>query len=116
MNDVLTVTLAWLAAAVAVATAWLARPKKSTTARELKPTGKPSAAVIEIVERGRATDDSIGGSVILPNDIRINGQSLLAPAGQTVTIHEIDLKDGDLACVTLTLFARRITVAAEHDL
>lgn len=73
-------------------------------------------AVIEIIDTGRATDDTTGGSLIVPNDIRINGQSLLSPRECPVKVHEIDLDDSSLVCVTLTLIARRVTIAAEHDL
>jgi len=73
-------------------------------------------AVIEIIERGRATNDTRGGSLIVPNDIRINGQSLLSPQECPVKVHEIELDDSSLVCVTLTLLARRIVIAAEGDL
>jgi hypothetical protein len=73
-------------------------------------------AVIEIVERGRATDETTGGSLIVPNDIRINGQSLLSPRECPVKVHEVEFDDSSLVCVTLTLIARRIVIAAEGDL
>lgn len=73
-------------------------------------------AVIEIVERGRATDDTTSGSLIVPNDIRINGQSLLSPQECPVKVHEMELDDSNLVCVTLTLIARRVVITAEGDL
>jgi hypothetical protein len=73
------------------------------------------AAVIEVIERGRATDDTLGGSVVLPTEVRINGHPV--PTSGGVKIHEIELPVGrELAQVTFTLVARRITVAAEGDL
>ncbi|GAA2629693.1 hypothetical protein [Streptomyces axinellae] len=73
----------------------------------------PQGAVIEIVEKGRSTDETGGGSVIVPNDVRINGQSLYASNEDPVTVHEINT--GDLVRVTLTLLARRVSIRAEHD-
>jgi hypothetical protein len=73
----------------------------------------PTGAVIEIIERDRATDDTLGGSVIMPNRILINGQPVLTPDDKPITIHEIN--GDELVTVTLTLFARRISIRAEHD-
>lgn len=80
------------------------------------------AALIEIVEKDHSTDDTPG--VIVPNQIRINGTPLLIPDGQQIKVHSITLNENerggtygeDAACVTLTLFARRVTIAAEGDL
>lgn len=77
---------------------------------------KPAAAVIEIVERGRVTDDTTAGSVLVPDEVRINGTPLLASRDHPVHVHEIDMTDRDVVCVTLTLFARRVVIAAEGDL
>ncbi|WP_328336748.1 hypothetical protein [Streptomyces violaceus] len=79
-------------------------------------TDQPQAAIIEIVERGRSTTDTPGGSVIIPNNVRINGQSLLVPRDYPVIVHEIKTDPDEILNVTLTLFARRITIAAEGDL
>jgi hypothetical protein len=84
--------------------------------REASGTSEPMAAYIEIVERDRATDDTMGGSIIVPNEVRINGTPLLVPAGQTIKVHEMTFGNDEAAQVTLTLFARRITIAAEEDL
>jgi hypothetical protein len=118
VNDVLPITLSWLAAAVAIGLYWDSRRRWRRLNRKPTPskTGGPQAAVIEIVEKGRATDDTSGGSVILPNDIRINGQSLLAPADCPIVVHEIKTEPDELVNVTLTLFARRVVIAAEGDL
>ena len=76
----------------------------------------PVDAPAEIVERGRATDNTTGGSVIIPDDVRINGQSLLIPADHPITVHQINSRADEYAHVTLTLYARRVTIAAEDDL
>jgi hypothetical protein len=74
------------------------------------------AAVVEIVERGKSVDDSKpNDGVIVPNDIRINGQSILCEAG-SVRVHEMDLAGHDTVRVTLTLFARRVVIGAEGDI
>jgi len=75
----------------------------------------PTAAVIEIIEPGRATDGTIGGSIIVPAEVRINGHQVLTTGGG-VRIHEITMPPREMAQVTMTLPARRITVAAEGDL
>jgi hypothetical protein len=81
-----------------------------------KGTGKtqpPTGAVIELIERDRTPDDTTGGSVVIPNEVRINGQPVLVPDDKPITVHEISA--GGLVSVTLTLFARRISIRAEHD-
>lgn len=76
---------------------------------------QPTAAVIEIIERGKTTDDTLGGSVIIPNEIRINGHPVAAPADKPVIVHEVSMTGDELVQVTLTLFARRISIRAEGD-
>ncbi|MFE0794772.1 hypothetical protein [Streptomyces mutabilis] len=73
-------------------------------------------AVIEILERGRATTDTVGGSVIAPDEIRINGQALLSSADYPIKVHDVEIEHPGLVYVTLTLLARRVTIAAEDDL
>lgn len=75
----------------------------------------PTAAVIEIIEPGRTTDDTTSGSVIVPTEIRINGHQVLTTGGG-VTVHEIKQAPREMAQVTMTLLARRLTIAAEGDL
>jgi hypothetical protein len=76
----------------------------------------PPAAVIEIVERGLRTDDTAGGSIVVPDEVRINGQALLV-AQHGIKIHEMELGGpADVVRVTLTLFARRVVIGAEHDI
>ncbi|MGV9352299.1 hypothetical protein [Streptomyces misionensis] len=72
--------------------------------------------MIEIIEKGRSTSDaSVGDSVLVPNDIRINGQSLLTSAEDPVIVHEVSIRGDELVRVTLTLFARRVSIRAEND-
>lgn len=82
-----------------------------------QPKPRATAAYIEIIERNRATGDTAADSVIEPNEIRINGTAVLC-ADRPIKVHELELggKPGDLVLVTLTLFARRVTIAAEDDL
>jgi hypothetical protein len=86
------------------------------TANLRKP--EPQAAFIEIIEKGHSADDASG--VIVPNEVRINGIPLLIPAGERIKVHSLTVNDNergeDPVCVTLTLFARRVTIAAEGDL
>ncbi len=70
---------------------------------------RPNGAVIEIIERTSDPDPD----VIVPNEVRINGEALLASADDPVVVHEISTRADDLVRVTLTLFAKRVTIAAE---
>lgn len=72
----------------------------------------PQAAYIEIIEKRqrKLNDDDI--EVVVPNDVRINGTSILVPEGQSIRIHDMELGD-DIVLVTLTLFARRIEIKGE---
>jgi hypothetical protein len=73
---------------------------------------KATAPVIEIIEHvGKPS--AIG--VIVPNDVRINGQSLLVSADDPVVVHEISLTNRETVRVTLTLFARRVVISEEVD-
>lgn len=76
---------------------------------------KPLAPVVEIVERGDGA--AAAPHVVVPNDVRINGQSLLCSAEHPVVVHEINV-EGNRNCVyvTLTLIARRVVIAGESDL
>lgn len=78
---------------------------------------EPRAVTLEVVERDHKTTDSLAGSIIIPSEIRINGMSVLAPADVPVRVHEMSFgADREAAVVTLTLFVRKLTVAAEGDL
>ncbi|WP_432091028.1 hypothetical protein [Streptomyces sp. NRRL F-5630] len=87
-----------------------------TNEEPARPPAQPTGAVIEIIEKGATTSsDEPGKSVIVPNDVRINGQSLLASADDPVIVHQISTRGDDLVRVTLTLFARRVSIRAEND-
>lgn len=73
-------------------------------------------AIIEIIEKDATTsDDSAGRSIIVPDDIRINGQSLLSSADDPVVVHEVSTRADECVRVTLTLLARRVSIRAEND-
>lgn len=73
-------------------------------------------AIIEIIEKdARTSDATAGDSIIVPNEIRINGQSLLAPDDKPVVVHEVATNPRGAVYVTLTLIARRVSIRAEHD-
>lgn len=77
---------------------------------------EPRGAVIEIIEVGATTSDATAGdSVIVPNEVRINGQPLLVSADEPVIVHEISSHGNDVVRATLTRLARRVTYRAEHD-
>jgi hypothetical protein len=76
---------------------------------------RPTGAVIEILASGRTTDETTGGSLLLPKEVRVNGHSLCTPRGTRVQINDFALGD-ELVTVTLTFAARRIVIAAEGDL
>lgn len=82
---------------------------------------EPGGALIEIFEKDATTSSTGGNSVVVPNEVRINGTPLLV-ADKPITIHEIEIpsrtgvRASDMAMVTLTLYARRVTIAAEGDL
>lgn len=67
-------------------------------------------AVIEIIEYTEQPDQDF----IVPNDIRINGQSLWAPANCPVVVNEVSAAANDAVRVTLTLFAKRVTVESRE--
>jgi hypothetical protein len=74
----------------------------------------PEACEIEIVEKLKPGQPPPAHGVIVPNEIRINGSPVLAPADEEVIVHEIKTKPGDVIKVTLTLFAKRVTISAEE--
>ena len=67
-------------------------------------------AVIEIVERVKTKDPN---GVVVPNEVRINGQALLCSADEPVVVHEVSTLGDDLVYVTLTLIAKRVFVGQE---
>jgi hypothetical protein len=78
--------------------------------------GRPEAMapVVEIIEPGHTSSDSMGGSMIMPREVRINGQRLLTQGG--VIVHEMRTDPKDCARITVTLPVRMLIVAAEGDL
>lgn len=106
----------WLIPDAKPGTFYPCKPDVFAASYEPATAGRPRAAMIEIIERDRATDDTAPGSAIVPDDVRINGVSLLVSADDPVTVHEIDVQDRRIVCVTMTLLARRIVIAAEGDL
>lgn len=76
----------------------------------------PQAAVIEIIDKGRASTDTIGGSMTVPCELRINGQPVLTQ-GPIQFPETISLgNDKNVVAITLTIIARRVVIAAEGDL
>jgi hypothetical protein len=66
-------------------------------------------ADIEIIDRHTG-----GPDVLVPSKVRINGVEVAIPAGAKIHIGEISEDEG--VTVTLTMYARRVTIAAEGDL
>lgn len=75
------------------------------------PRERPAACEIEIVERFRG--EARDGMPIVPNDVRINGTSVLVSSNDPVIVHQMDFSDRDVVRVTLTLMARAIHVHAK---
>lgn len=65
-------------------------------------------ADIEIIDPGGDVP------VLIPSKVRINGTEVLIPAGTKIHVGEISEDEG--VTVTITMFARRVTIAAEGDL
>lgn len=66
---------------------------------------RPHGADIEIIDRHG------GGQVLIPSAVRINGVEIPIPSGSSIKID--DITDDEAVTVTITMFARRITIAAE---
>ncbi|MGW3298493.1 hypothetical protein [Streptomyces rubiginosohelvolus] len=66
-------------------------------------------ADIQIIERRINADDHAG--TLVPNAVRINGTEIAIPEDATIKIHEIT--NQDFVTVTLTVFARSITIQPE---
>lgn len=75
---------------------------------------RPRGAIIEIVERRRIpVADTEFSDIIIPDDIRINGQSLLAPVDHPIKVHELEIGSDSMVLVTLTLVAKRVVIGHE---
>jgi hypothetical protein len=66
-------------------------------------------ADIEIIERRKGPIE--GTDVVLPNHVCINGTSVLIPANSLIKIG--DITDGELVTVTITVFARSVSIRPE---
>lgn len=75
---------------------------------------RPRASVIEIVASGHKPTEDGGGSLVVPNEVRINGVSVFT-TGNGVKVNEFTLGD-DTISVSLTLVVRKLTIAAASDL
>ncbi|UVK59842.1 hypothetical protein SEA_ALEEMILY_102 [Gordonia phage Aleemily] len=78
---------------------------------------EPRGVDMEIVERtssGLAERNRRTG-VIVPNEVRINGQSVLGPARHPVTVEKINIEGREAAMVTVTLFVRNLSIRTEVD-
>ncbi|MFE2994102.1 hypothetical protein ACFXG4_03675 [Nocardia sp. NPDC059246] len=73
----------------------------------------PDCVDIEIIEKtSRASRDGAGG-VVVPNEIRLNGKRVLAPADDPVIVHGVTVNAEEPVKVTLTLFARVVKIGHE---
>ncbi|MFE4857367.1 hypothetical protein [Streptomyces sp. NPDC056670] len=63
-------------------------------------------ADIEIIDRSSGDTD-----VLVPSTVRINGAEILIPSGATIRVH--DISDHELVTVTLTVFARSVSIRHE---
>ncbi len=76
---------------------------------------EPTFAVVEIIETGDEFDPNV--PVIIPNEVRINGQSLYTSAEHPIRVESVEIAGAgnSLVEVTLTLIARRVTIAHESE-
>jgi len=70
------------------------------------PSDKTTGAYIEIVEN--RSEPLERGDLIVPNEVRINGQKLFCSADEPVIVERVEANNGDLVRVTLTLLAHRV--------
>jgi hypothetical protein len=71
----------------------------------------PRAGIIEIYERRAEPAKEIGpGSIIAPNEIRLNGVPLYCPEDSPVVVERIAVDGSEPVRVTLTLYARRVII------
>lgn len=70
------------------------------------------AALVEIVERRKKPEPgSRDWGIVVPNQVRINGQEIVIPRDRPITVH--DMTADDAVLVTLTVYARRVFVGHE---
>jgi hypothetical protein len=77
--------------------------------------GHPQGALVEVIEKRHRKIGGVGGELIVPTEVRLNGQALLLPAENPITIHEMKLPANNAVLVTITMFARRVLVDAETE-
>ncbi|TXS22401.1 hypothetical protein EAO70_05950 [Streptomyces sp. adm13(2018)] len=65
---------------------------------------------IEIIEQRKQPVE--GSDIVLPNHVRINGVAVSIPADSLIRIS--DITDEELVTVTITMFARSISIRAEQ--
>lgn len=70
---------------------------------------RTTGAIIEIIERTNDPDPT----VIMPTEVRIQGHRLYTSADEPIVIERISIEERDCVRVTLTLLAKRVTIAAE---
>lgn len=76
----------------------------------------PQAAVLEITERRRGKPGgTLGDELVVPTEVRLNGQLLATPRDYPVKVHEIEVSGSgeQLVVATLTLLVKRLVVGAE---
>ncbi|MGW7327493.1 hypothetical protein ACWGIU_02460 [Streptomyces sp. NPDC054840] len=66
----------------------------------------PQGADIEIIDRSAGTP-----GVVLPNAVRVNGTEILIPSDATIRVS--DIAEDELVTVTLTMFARSLSIRHE---
>jgi hypothetical protein len=83
----------------------------STTAesdRFKKTSRERRGADIEIIDRTTGDAD-----VLMPTAVKINGVEVLIPSDAKIRVH--DITDAELVTVTVTMFARSVSIRHEPD-
>lgn len=77
---------------------------------------KPIPAVLEIIERGHASDDP-SMAIPVPTEVRINGTPLWC-SEHGIKVSAIEVGGDGSSCVlaTITLICRRVSIGFEGDL
>lgn len=71
---------------------------------------KPEGADIEIIDRH---PQGMTGRVLAPSAVRINGQEVLIPEDAVIQVS--DISSSDFVTVTLTVFARSLSIRHEQS-
>jgi hypothetical protein len=72
----------------------------------------PRGADIEIIDHRHGLDSR---GILMPNDLKINGQRVLMPADAPVIVHPVDMGQAEPVRVTLTLFASNLSIRTKGD-